>query len=70
MYNGKSKEFYEGQAEKLRRKFSEPRIRITIRDVADVLGYKSHTGALNVIQHMIELGEVEKDGHAYYLVEK
>ena len=58
-YSGKPNEFYEAQADKLKAKYNEPKIYLTVRDIMETLGYTSTTPAMNAIQNMIEIGRLE-----------
>ena len=70
-YSGKSQEFYQQQAATLRSKFTDKRIRMSVREIGEALGYKGKsTGAtMNAINHLIVIGAVEYDEEkkAYYL---
>jgi len=70
-YSGKPLEFYQQQAETLRKVFVDKRIRMSVREIGAALGYKGKsTGAtMNAISHLVKIGAVEYDEEkkAYYL---
>ena len=56
-YTGKSDEFYEEKAKKLRSKL-RPRVSFTVREAGAILGYSSTAATLNCINRLIERGVV------------
>lgn len=63
-------DFYAEQAERLREKF-RPKILLSVRDVAEVLGYASTAAALHSLHNLVRLGFVVEEWHGevkkYYL---